>query len=145
MNRPGLAAFFLVSLGAATSSYAGKCPTTITDAVTKAYPKGKITKCVAEKEDGVDQFEARVTVGALALELDISTTGEITQVEQPIAVADLPAAVTKAFAAKYPKTKVTKAEQMTAGTKVSYELAFAVKGKRKEATFAPDGAFVELE
>ncbi len=145
MNRLALAALVLASLAGAAPSFAGTCPATITDAVTKAYPTGKITKCVAEKEDGVDQFEARVTVGATMLELDISTAGVITQIEQPIAVAELPAAVTKAFAAKYPKAKITRAEQMTAGTKVSYELAFAVKGKRQEATFLPDGAFVELE
>ncbi len=58
----------------------------------------------------------------------------------------MPAAVTKAFTARYAKAKLTGAERQTpTGGAPSYELAFAVGSARKEATFRQDGTFVEEE
>ncbi len=51
----------------------------------------------------------------------------------------------KAFAAKYPKGKATGAEKQTAGTAVTYEIAFTVGDQRKEATFDETGKLVEEE
>ncbi len=118
------------------------CPTAVTDAIAKAFPKAKIVRCKAEKERGHDQFEVRVTKADTGkAEVDVAPDGTILQVEETIAPDALPAAVKKAFAAKYPKAKAARAEKQTAGTSVSYEIAFGAK----EATFKADGTFVEEE
>jgi hypothetical protein len=136
-------AFLLVM---ATAAHA-ECPAAVKTAINKAFAKSSITSCKAEKEHGHDQFEVRVTKadGAKA-EVDVEPDGKIIQVEEKIAVDKVPAAVMKAFAAKYAKAKVDRAEKQTPSEgKPSYELAFASGSGRKEATFSEDGTFVEEE
>lgn len=123
------------------------CPAAVKTAIDKAFAKSTITKCKAEREDGHDQFEVKLTKadGAKA-EVDVAPDGKILQVEEKIAVNKLPAAVSKAFAAKYRKAKIDTAEKQTpAKGTVSYELAFSTDAGRKEATFTEDGKFVEEE
>ena len=122
------------------------CPKVVTDAVAKAFPKSSVSACKAEKEHGHDQFEARIVKadGGKA-EIDVAPDGKILQVEEVIALDKLPAAVTKAFAAKYPKAKATRAEKQTADGKVTYEIAFVVGDAHKEVTFDETGKLVEEE
>jgi hypothetical protein len=135
----------LVSFLFASSARADdKCPAPVKAAVDKAYPKAAIASCKAEK----DQFEVKLTkADGAALELDVSADGKILEIEEVIALDKVPAAVMKAFAAKYPKAKASKAEKQThtKDSSVSYELAFDADGKKKEATFTQDGKFVEEE
>ena len=118
------------------------CPAAVTAAANKAFPGGKITKCIAENHS----FEVKMqTKDKSMVELDIAANGDIDQIEQEIPVASLPAAVTKAFAARYPKATILKAEKQTKANKtVTFEVAFK-HDKRKEATFKEDGTFVEEE
>lgn len=126
---------------------ADKCPQAVKAAITRAFPKGSLTTCKAEREGGHDQFEVRVTrAGGAVAEVDVSRDGVILQIEEKIAVDQIPAAVAKSFAKKYPKAKIDRAEKQTpAHGTPSYELAFASDRGRKEATFAEDGTFVEEE
>jgi hypothetical protein len=123
------------------------CPAAVKTAIDKAFAKSTISRCKAEKEHGHDQFEVKLTkADGTSAEVDVSTDGKILQVEEKIPVGKVPAAVMKAFAAKYPKAKVDGAEKQTpAQGAVSYELAFASDSGRKEATFTEDGKFVEEE
>ena len=123
------------------------CPTTVTDAVAKKFPKATVQACKAEHEDGHDQFEVVLTkADGGKVEVDVSPAGAILQTEEVVPLDQVPAAVTKAFTAKYPKAKPTRAEKQTPATgKPSYELAFLADGKKKEATFGEDGRFVEEE
>lgn len=139
MLRTTLACILFVATPAVA---APSCPTAVTDAIAKAFPKSKIDGCKAEKEHGHDQFEVRVTkADAKKAEVDVAPDGKILQVEEKVAPAELPDAVKKAFAAKYPKAKAKRAEKQTAGADISYEIAFGAK----EATFKADGTFVEEE
>ncbi|MBV8757799.1 MAG: PepSY-like domain-containing protein [Deltaproteobacteria bacterium] len=133
----------LVLMLAATPAFAApSCPTAVTDAIAKAFPKSKIDRCKSETEKGVTQFEVRLTkADAKKVEVDVAADGKILQIEEKIAPTELPDAVKKAFAAKYPKAKAERAEKQTAGSDVSYEIAFGTK----EATFKADGTFVEEE
>ncbi len=123
------------------------CPAAVTSALARSFPKSTLGSCKAEREDGHDQFEARLTLAdGTALEVDVSPTGDVLQTEQVVPVDQVPAAVTKAFAAKYPAAKIARAEKQTRGAKaVFFELAFQTAGKKSEATFANDGHFVEEE
>ena len=126
----------------------GACPDVVKSSVDKAYPGSTIGSCKHETEDGHEQFEVKLTrKDGGAMELDVSPGGAILQTEEVVALSDVPEVVTKAFTAKYPKAKATRAEKEThADGGVFYELAFSGdKGKKKEATFAADGKFVEEE
>jgi hypothetical protein len=124
------------------------CPTAVVSAVAKAYPDGTVSSCKHEVEDGHEQFEVKLTrkTGGM-LELDVSPDGKILQTEEKVDLKDVPDAVMKAFAAKYPKAKATRAErEVQADGNTYYELGFVGdKGKKQEATFSTDGKFVEEE
>jgi hypothetical protein len=133
----------------ATPAYAeapGGCPPAVTTSVMKAFPKATIGACKAEHEHGKDQFEVKLTKSnGEKVEVDVAPDGTVLQVEEKIAVDALPAAVKKAFGARYPKARMSGAEKQTAGKDIRYEIAFSVDNGRKEATFAADGTFVEEE
>jgi hypothetical protein len=133
---------FLVALPAVASAETA-CPAAVTDAAKKAFPDATITKCVAEKSG----YEVRlVKKDKTKAELDITASGQIEQIEEVVPVASIPQAVTKAFAAKYGKATILKAEKMTKADKsASFEVGFKVGKDFKEATFKDDGTFVEEE
>lgn len=119
------------------------CPTAVSDAARKAFPDGTITKCVAEKSF----FEVVMhKKDKSRVELDVTAKGEIQQVEEVVPVSSIPAPVSKAFAARYPKATMLRAEKQTKADKsVTFEVAFKVGAAMKEATFQHDGTFVEEE
>jgi len=129
------------------STAATACPTSVTSAVLQAHPGATIGSCTRVEEKGQTQFEVKIAAkDGKRVELDVTPEGKILVTEEAVAVSEVPPAVTKAFAAKYGSAKPTRAVSETAadGT-VTYELAFVVGGKKKEATFASDGNFLEEE
>jgi hypothetical protein len=137
----------LCALLLATPALAEPCPAPVTKTVEKAFPKGKIESCKKETEHGKEQYEVKVArADGTKAEAEVAPDGTLIKTEEKIAIDKVPAAVTKAFAAKYPKAKIDAAEkQVAASGAVTYELAFKVDGKTKEATFAADGKFIEEE
>ncbi|MDB4960804.1 MAG: hypothetical protein JWP01_803 [Myxococcales bacterium] len=119
------------------------CPSAVTDAAKKAYPQATITKCIAENTF----FEVKMQKSDKSIvELDISAKGDIEQIEEVVPVSSVPAAVTKAFAARYPKATLLKIEKQTRSDKtITFEVAFKSGKTLKEATFKDDGTFVEEE
>ena len=135
-------ALALVLVSYSVSAALADCPQPVTAAIAKAFPKSKIDSCKPEHEHGRDQLEVKlVRADGVKLEVDVAPDGTILQIEEKIAIDKVPAAVTKAFAAKYPKAKIDAAEKQTRGKDVFYELAFG----KKEATFAEDGRFIAEE
>jgi hypothetical protein len=146
MTKPRSIRILLVAALVSLPCIAGAdtaCPSAVTDAAKKAFPQATITKCIAEKTI----FEVKMQKADKSmLELDISAKGDIEQIEEVVPVSSVPAAVTKAFAAKYPKAAMLKAEKQTKADKsVSFEVAFKTDKHLKEATFKEDGTFVEEE
>jgi hypothetical protein len=136
----------LVLAAPAYGEVPGGCPAAVTTALAKEFPKAAISACKPEHEHGKDIFEVKLTkASGERIEVDVAPDGTILQVEENIAFDALPAAVKKAFAAKYPKAKATGAEKQTAGKDVRYEIAFSAGNGRKEATFSADGTFVAEE
>lgn len=127
----------------AHSVRAEDCRPAIAQVIAKAFPKSTLKSC---KPEG-DRVEVIVVkADGARIEVDVSADAKILMVEEVVPLDQVPAAVMKAFATRYPKAKATAAERQTptTGTR-SYELAFSADGKKKEATFAEDGKFVEEE
>jgi hypothetical protein len=137
----------LLAGGLAFAAPKPACPASITAAAARAVAGTSVTSCKPEHEDGVDKFEVKLTrKDRSVVEVDVSTDGKVLAVEEAIALDKLPEAVTKAFAARYPKATPRAAEkQVVTDQGTRYELAFTDGGKRKEATFQADGGFVEEE
>lgn len=133
----------ICSLAPALAHADTPCPAAVSDAARKAFPDATITKCVAEKAF----FEVVMhKKDKSRVELDVTATGEIQQIEEIVPVSSIPGPVSKAFAARYPKASMMRAEKQTKADKsVSFEVAFKVGGAMKEATFKDDGTFVEEE
>ncbi len=123
------------------------CPRPVVDAIASTFAGSTIGACKAEHGHGHDQLEVKVVKGdGTKVEVDVTPDGKILQIEETIALDQIPAAVSKAFAARYPQAKVSTAEKQTpTGGSPSYELGFATAHGRKEATFRKDGTFVEEE
>jgi hypothetical protein len=151
MRLPIVLAVFATSTAIALSSpvplASAECPAAVTAAVLKAHAGAAIASCKQEKENGKTQFEVKLAATAgKHIEIDVSPDGIILLTEETIALSDVPPAVTEAFAAKFGPATPTRAEMQTAADgRVTYELAFASGPKKKEATFASDGSFVEEE
>jgi hypothetical protein len=123
-----------------------KLPKAVTDAIKKAYPDGELKKAEKEKADGKETYEVVVKNKDETLEIILTPEGKILAVEKEIAIKDLPKAVTEAIEAKYPKSTLKKAEEVTKDKKVTYEVVIETADKKKlEVELDPKGKFVEEE
>jgi hypothetical protein len=123
-----------------------KLPKAVTDAIKKAYPDGELKSAEKEKADGKETYEVVVKNKAETLEIVLTAEGQILAVEKEIAVKSLPKAVTEAIEAKYPKSSLKKAEEVTKDRNVTYEVVIETAEKKTfEVELDPKGKFVEKE
>jgi uncharacterized membrane protein YkoI len=123
-----------------------KLPKAVIDAVKKKFPDAELKSAEKEKEGGKEVFEVVIKNKDQNLEVIVSPEGKILAVEKEIAVKDLPKAVTEAVDAKYPKSSIKKAEEVTKDDKVTYEVLIETADKKKlEVELDPKGKFVERE
>jgi hypothetical protein len=121
-----------------------KVPAKVLKAVKDKFPKAAITGTVKEVENGKTTFEISLKDGEHAIDISLKDDGTILVIEKAIAVKELPKAVAEAVKAKYPKGKVTLAEELTTGATVTYEVAVELGGKKPfEVVLDPKGKILE--
>ena len=101
-----------------------KVPAVLKAAFAKQYPKATDVKW--EKE-GVN-WEVALKNNGQEMTVAMDPKGTVTEIEAPIKVTELPAAVTKYVAEKFKGKKILSADKITAGTNVTYEVVVQ-KGK----------------
>jgi hypothetical protein len=122
---------------------AAKLPPAILIAFQQAYPKATIKNAAKETENGKTVWEVESIDNGLARDLIYNADGTVVEMEEQVEPASLPAAVSAAFKAKYPKATITKAEKLMKGTTVTYEMA--LKGAAvKTIEITPDGKIVPV-
>jgi len=119
-----------------------KLPKVILDAFKKAYPKAVIKGVSEEKESGKTTWEVESTDSGMARDLVYNPDGTVVDIEEEVAAASLPPAVTAALKAKYPKATITKAEKLTTGKTFVYELTITGAGEVKSIELTADGKAV---
>ena len=119
-----------------------KLPKVILDAFKKAYPKAVIKGVSEEKESGKTTWEVESTDSGMARDLVYNPDGTVVDIEEEVAAASLPSAVTAALKAKYPKATITKAEKLTTGKTFVYELTITGAGEVKSIELTADGKAV---
>lgn len=105
-------------------------PAAVLSAFKQAYPNATIKGVAEEKKAGKTYFEIESKDGKTFRDLLYQADGSVAEIEESLAVLDLPAAVRTAVQAKYPKAKLHKAEKVTKGAVVTYDVEVrTAKGK----------------
>jgi hypothetical protein len=118
-------------------------PAPVLTAFQKAYPKATIKGASTEVENGKTYYEIESLDGTVKRDLLYLADGTITEIEESIALSDLPAPVKAALDKKYPKAKISKSEKVTKGAVVAYEVV-VISGKTTvEASFDPSGKLLK--
>ena len=102
---------------------AAKLPAPILTAFRTSYPKATIRGAAKETENGKTVWEVESVDAGLGRDLVYNPDGTVVEIEEETPIANVPAAVTGAITAKYPKASITKAEKVARGQAITYELA----------------------
>lgn len=123
-----------------------KVPKAVLDAVKAKFKDAKLISAQKENENGKLLYEINLKVKGQTIEVSATPDGKIVSIEKTIAVKDLPKPVAEALEKKYPKATLKKAEEVTEGEKVSYEVLLVTADKKTlEVVFDPKGKVLEEE
>jgi hypothetical protein len=120
---------------------AAKLPAPILAAFRTSYPNATVKHAAKETEDGKIVWEVESIDNGLARDLVYNPDGTVVEVEEQIQPASLPPAVSAALKATYPKATIAKAEKLTKGKTLTYEMA--LKGAAvRSIEITPEGKIV---
>ena len=123
-------------------------PKAVKATVKKLYPDAKVVGTSKETDEKEKEtiYEVELKVDGKSVDLAINDEGEVEETEKEIDADDLPKAVTRAAAKRFPNGKITKVEEVTdENEKVVYELAVTNKGKKLEAVMSPNGKILTIK
>ncbi len=120
-------------------------PAVILTAFQKAYPKAVIKGAGQETKDSVTYIEIESVDGAVQRDIQYAIDGKAVEIEESIDTKALPDAALKSVAKEYPKGKIEKAERMSQGDKIQYEVIVAVGKDRTEIVFDASGKTIKTE
>lgn len=144
LSRMTLIAISLLLTGLTVSAQESKIreqevPQAVIAAFKSAYPNATVRGYAKEKENGKLFYEIESKDGATMRDILYQPDGTVAEIEETVAVADLPAAAQQFIQSKYPRAVVGKAEKVTHGDKVEYEVS-AKRGKQRiSLVFDSDG------
>ena len=99
-----------------------------------------------EQENGKTVYEAEMIVNGHTKDVQMDSSGAITEVEEEVAMDALSAEVKAGLAAKAGKGKLLKVESLTKQEKlVAYEAQVSTNGKHSEVQVGPDGKPLDHE
>jgi hypothetical protein len=116
------AAVTLTHAGEADKKANISAPEAILKAFHKTYPAAKILNVSKESKDGQIYYEIESLDGTVRRDLLYLSDGAVFEIEEAIALGDLPVKVTDSLKAMYPDGKIQKAERITRGSVVEYEV-----------------------
>jgi hypothetical protein len=99
-----------------------KAPEAVLAAFHKTYPKATIRDISQETKDKETYYEIESLDGTQRRDLLYHADGTVFEIEEAINIGDLPKEVTTGLSAKFPGGKLQKAERITRGSKVEYEV-----------------------
>ncbi len=111
----------------------------------KTYPKAKIKGTGIETENGHKYFEIESVEGEKHIDLLITHSGKITEVEETIPTGELPSSALNNLKAKFKSFKIEKAEKVTNGKKLTYELAIESNHKDYEIVLNSTGKIMKTK
>jgi len=126
-------------LGQEKAISAKSVPSAVINAFKSSYPDATIKGFAREKENGKVFYEIESKEGAVGRDVLYNPDGSVAEIEETIAVSELPDAIRESIKSKYPKAVITKAEKTIQGEKVGYEVIARQGRKRISVEFDADG------
>jgi hypothetical protein len=119
-----------------------KLPAAVKKTLKRKFPKAEIEKATKEVEDGNTVYEVELEIKDRSVDVSLKADGTILEIEREVPADELPEAVRKKLAARYPKAKIEKAEEVTKGEDgpVRYEVAITT-----EVVLTAKGKIVQAE
>ena len=114
-------------------------PPAVLAAFKAAYPNATIRGLAKEKEKGKTFYEIESKDGATMRDLLYNSDGTVAEIEETIAATDLPAEAQQIIKSKYPRGVVSRAEKVTEGSTIKYEVSIRNGKKRTGLAFNADG------
>ncbi len=108
-------------------------PAVILSAFANAYPHAQIKGTLTEVENGTTYYEIESLDGKQARDLLYLADGTISEIEEVVASGMLPAPVIAAMRNEFAEAKIAKAEKVTKGKDVSYEIHVTSGAKKGSA------------
>ncbi|MDD5673979.1 MAG: hypothetical protein PHC61_07450 [Chitinivibrionales bacterium] len=97
-------------------------PEVVMMAFKTAYPDATINGVEKSAKDGQVSYKIESKDGNVRRDVIYTAEAVLTEVDEAIAVGNLPEAITKAVAVQYPKGKITEAQKTERGTTTEYDL-----------------------
>jgi hypothetical protein len=126
-----------------------KVPKAVMDAIKARFPGADVTSVEKETEDGKVVYDVELKHKDRKYEMDIEENGTVLEIEKEI--KDVPAAVTKAVEAKYPKATIKEVMEVNKvkgkeETPIHYEVTIeSAEKKTMEVIVSLDGKSVKTE
>lgn len=124
-------------------------PRHVMAALKAKFPKPEIMKWTKEKEGEIFLYDIEFKQAGQKFEADIAEDGAIQNWEKTIPAKNLPSAVRRTIATKYPQSRIEEVMQITAvksgeDEMEGYEVVLRTRdNKSVEVTIAPDGKMLE--
>lgn len=118
-------------------------PSVVINSFHKAYPNAEIKGTSIEKENGKHYYEIESMEGTKHIDLLLTHSGQIKEVEETVSQSELPAQVMKTLNIKYQDLEINKAEKVTSGKKITYELSIESSDKKHEVVISPKGNIIK--
>ena len=119
-------------------------PPPVLAAFDKAYPHAKVLEWEREIHNGKVYYEAETVDGKIPRNVLYFPDGTVAQIEEKMAVNEVPPVVAQAAKNGFPKSTIRSAHKVTQGDTVEY--ALELKGvKQKEIVIRADGTIASNE
>jgi hypothetical protein len=119
-------------------------PAAVIAAFEKTYPKATIRGYAKEVEKGQEVYEIESVEGKMTRDINYSADGKALEIEESVEAGELPVAVRQALEQRHPKANIVKAEKLTKGAVVGYELKVkTTDGRKATVTFDANGKEVK--
>ena len=103
-----------------------EAPEAVRNAVGKLTPADKITKVTRESDGGLTVFEVEYTKEGATCSANLSSQGDVLEIEKSVAEAGVPAAAMAALKKKYPNASF---KELTSVQKFYFEAGVVIDGK----------------
>lgn len=121
-------------------------PPAVAQTVARESRGATVRGLAEEKEKGQTFYEAELMVQGRHRDVLMDSTGAVVEIEEEVAVADLPAPVRTALQRAAAGAKVERVESLTShGTLEAYEATVVRGGKHGEIKIAPDGTIKDAD
>jgi hypothetical protein len=127
------------ALGQEQKISAKKVPSAVIKAFKSSYPDATIKGFAREKENGKIFYEIASKDGDVGRDVLYNPDGSVAEIEETVAVTELPGAIRESIKSKYPNAVITKAEKTIQGEKVGYEVIARQGRRRFSVEFDADG------